>query len=443
MGRMPDRWRATGLALLAACLLACGSVSRNPGDDGGPGGDGAPGSGDGSTATDGSPGRDGSAGADARALPTEPPVENGQSAALVLGQPDFTAMGTGTAANRFRWAGGIATGAGKMWIDDVDNSRVLQWDQEPVTNQEPADLVIGQIDFDTADPGPTDVHLTPIGQPETDGIGDVALAGDRLVVADGHANRVLVWTPLPETSGVPAGMVLGQTTYTGSAAGTNADQLNAPSGVWSDGNILIVVDQGNHRALIWNPFPTTNGQDADVVLGQGSFTSSAAPDPPTASSMNTPTDVVFDGERLYIVDSANNRIMGWNGIPTENGAPADFFVGQNDGESNGENAGAGPQNENPVGLHLPGTIAVAHGSLFVTDRVNFRVVVHTPRPTASGEEADAVLGFADLVGTPLETEGQSFTPRGLGVYGDRLYLSDSNVTFGQARVLVYQLTNLP
>jgi hypothetical protein len=40
-------------------------------------------------------------------------------------------------------------------------------------------------------------------------------------------------------------------------------------------------------------------------------------------------------------------------------------------------------------------------------------------------------------------EGQVFTPRGLGVVGDRLDLSGSNVAFGASRVLVYQLDSLP
>ncbi|HYU14699.1 MAG TPA: hypothetical protein VEL05_01455, partial [Candidatus Acidoferrum sp.] len=269
------------------------------------------------------------------------------------------------------------------------------------------------------------------------------LAGDRLVVADGHANRVLVWSQLPEENGAPADLVLGQTTFTGAAAGTNANQLSAPSGVWSDGAILIVVDQGNNRALIWNPFPTANGQPADLVLGQSSFTASGAPNPPTPSSMSGPTDVVFDGERLYIVDSGNNRIMGWNGIPGQSDAPADFFVGQSDGISNVPNAGAGPQMPSASGMHLPGTIAVAYGSLFVTDRVNFRALVYSPRPAASGDEADAVLGFGSFDSSVPVADGQAFTPRGLGVYGDRLYLSDSNVAFGTSRVLGYQLRNLP
>jgi len=157
--------------------------------------------------------------------------------------------------------------------------------------------------------------------------------------------------------------------------------------------------------------------------------------------MNEPTDVIFDGERLYIVDSHNNRIMGWNGMPTETNQPADFFVGQPDGVSNTPNGGAG--GESAAGMYIPGAMTVAFGSLFVCDQVNFRVLVYSPRPTTSGEEADAVLGDGTLDGTVPVEDAQIVTPRGLAVFGERLYLADSNVAFGASRVLIYQLANLP
>ena len=374
--------------------------------------------------------------------PSGTPVTDGQAAILALGAPNFIDTTSGTAADRFRWAGPITDDGEALWVTDIGNGRALRFATRPDAFETAADLVTGQVDFITREAGPTNTLLTPF-EGLSEGLTDVVVAGGRLVVVDGNANRVVIWNAVPTTDGAPADMVLGQTTFTGSAAGVNADQLSSPSGAWSDGETLIVVDQGNHRALVWTSFPTENGQPADLVLGQASFTSNAAPDPPTASSMSAPTDVVYDGERLYIADSANNRIMGWNGLPTAMNQPADFFVGQPDAVSNVANAGAGPQNESAAGVHIPGAITVAHGSLFVADRVNFRVVVWSPRPDTTGDEADAVLGFGALDGSVDPLEGQGFTPRGLGVVGDRLYLSDSNVAFGTSRVLVYQLENLP
>jgi hypothetical protein len=154
------------------------------------------------------------------------------------------------------------------------------------------------------------------------------------------------------------------------------------------------------------------------------------------------TNVFFDGERLYVSDSQNNRVMGWNGMPTQNNQPADFFVGQAGGSTGSPNAAAGSQTPNAIGFHIPGEITVAQGSLFVVDQVNFRVVVHTPRPTTSGTSAGAVLGKSDFADGEVAAE-QSLTPRGVAVQGDKLWVSDSNLAIGGSRVLRYQLTNLP
>ena len=74
--------------------------------------------------------------------------------------------------------------------------------------------------------------------------------------------------------------------------------------------------------------------------------------------------------------------------------------------------------------------------------MNFRVVVHTPRPTTSGTSAGAVLGKSGFAGGELDAE-QTLTPRGVAVQGDKLWVSDSNLGTGGSRVVRYQLANLP
>lgn len=129
-------------------------------------------------------------------------------------------------------------------------------------------------------------------------------------------------------------------------------------------------------------------------------------------------------------------------MPTQNNQAADFFVGQNGGSTGTPNAGGGTQAPNDIGLHIPGEITVAHGSLYIVDMVNFRVVVHTPRPTTTGDRADAVLGAIDFVGGAT-SDDQTLTPRGLTVQRDKLFVSDSNAAFGTSRVVRYTLNNLP
>lgn len=416
------RW-LLGLALLGTA--ACGKVSENGDADAAVGDDA------------------GDQGADARPLPTEPPVTDGQSAELVLGQPDFVPAVGALGDDQFRSAGGLASDGQHLWVVDLRSSRAVQLNAQPVVNQPKFDLAIGQASLTEDVDGPDALHLKQPQSGLADPNGDVSSDGTIVAIADGEANRVLIWSQLPAASGVNWDLVLGQTSATSSVAGTSATQLNAPRGVFTDGKVLLVADTLNNRVLVWTSIPTVNDQAADLVLGQADFDSAEAPDPPTPSSMNQPADVFYDGERLFVSDSQNNRVMVWEGLPTENNAPADYFVGQPSGSTRGENAGAGPQEENAIGLHIPGQITVAHGSLFITDLVNFRVVVHTPRPTQSGEAADAVLGFADLTGTALADGNQSFTPRGLAVFDDKLFLADSNAAGGTSRVLRYQLANLP
>ena len=59
--------------------------------------------------------------------------------------------------------------------------------------------------------------------------------------------------------------------------------------VYSDGTHLFVADYDNNRVLIWNNIPTSNGQAANMVLGQPNMTSSLADNPPHHSqTMNYP-----------------------------------------------------------------------------------------------------------------------------------------------------------
>jgi hypothetical protein len=374
-------------------------------------------------------------------LPTVPPVMNGQSPDLAVDQNDLRSRTPGTAADKTLSAGGLCAAGEHLWISDFagQRSRVLQYNTPPTVFSTLANVVLGQTSPTSMDAGPTRNLFSP-GLPY-EAAGDVACDGERVIVSDTTANRVLIFNRIPTTHGATWDVVLGQTSATGLTAETSASGLRAPRGVWTDGQRLIVADSGNHRVLIWSSIPTTNKAPADVVLGQTSFNVADSPSPPTASSMNTPLDVFFDGERLYVSDSGNHRVMGWHGLPTQNNQPADFFVGQSGGASGTANAGAGAGTPNPIGLSVPGEITVAHGSLFITDMANFRVVVHTPRPTTSGEAADAVLGKSDLMGGEVPDADQLW-PRGVVVQGDKLFVSDSAYAIGISRVVRYQLSNL-
>ncbi len=57
----------------------------------------------------------------------------------------------------------------------------------------------------------------------------------------------------------------------------------------------------------------------------------------TAGSLFSPASVSSDGQHLFVADNYQNRVLIWNSIPTSNGQPADVVVGQKDFVSNNSN----------------------------------------------------------------------------------------------------------
>ena len=187
------------------------------------------------------------------------------------------------------------------------------------TNGQPADLILGPLGFEQSG-GPSFLHHP--GSVETD--------GTRLFVADTRNNRVLIWNTIPTTNYAPADVVVGQPDMYSSTTRCSQRGLAWPMSVATDGQKLYVADTNNNRVLIWNTIPTTNYQPADIVLGQPDFDSWELPDETTPSSMVHPWSVETDGQRLYVADTGQSRVLIWNSIPTQNNQPADLVIGMPD-----------------------------------------------------------------------------------------------------------------
>jgi hypothetical protein len=385
------------------------------------------------TGLDGSSGDDASGEVDAPMPDANPEgtiVTNGQSAELVLGQADFTsatANSGGVSGRSLEWPSGIASTSTTLWVADTGNYRALRWDPLPLANHEYGDQVLGQPTLTNGtDPGATASAST------LRIVNDAAISGTKLLVSDG--NRVLVWSPLPATNGEAADLVLCQAELTHTTSGNASNRCSAPKGVWTDGTRVAVADAGNNRVLIWTSFPTTNGEAADLVLGQSAFGQSTVPTSPTASNMWGPTGVYFDGARFYVVDARQNRVMVWNSFPSQNNQAASFALGQPDLTS-----GAAATSQS--GLNVPHDVAVVGDAVFVSDMSNDRVMVWTPIPTQSGVNAAHVLGqsnFTTAGGSPAPTPSSLDNPMGLVIAGSKLFVADYN----HHRVLRFGL-NLP
>ena len=110
-----------------------------------------------------------------------------------------------------------------------------------------------------------------------------------------------------------------------------------PAAIWTDGERLAVTDYGANRVLIWNRFPTTSFQPADLVLGHADFANTDYNDAPavagtitkpSASSLREPQGIHSDGVSLAVADTFNHRVLIWNTFPAVNNQPADVVLGQ-------------------------------------------------------------------------------------------------------------------
>jgi len=202
-------------------------------------------------------------------------LANFAAANRVIGQPDFTSnqcdQGGSPAANNFCDQEGtmIQVGKKKLYAADSDQNRILGFKKFPTKNGASANFVLGQPNFSSSGSG---ASATELGYP----VG-MASDGKRLFVADFDNSRVLIWNKLPTKTDAPANVVVGQPTLTSSSPATTQSGLDRPEGgVAVAKGMLFVGDRNNHRVMIWNHIPTTNGANADVVVGQPDFTSSGS-----------------------------------------------------------------------------------------------------------------------------------------------------------------------
>jgi uncharacterized protein (TIGR03437 family) len=340
------------------------------------------------------------------------PVCLGQ-ATVVLGQPDFTTTTENLTAaqNNLRLPTAVASDGIHLVVADTNHNRVLIWNRIPATNNAPADVVVGQADFVSS--------TLPSGAVPTAksmrGPQGVWIQNGKLYVADTQNNRVLIYNQIPTSNGAAADVVLGQPNFTTAVepnlasqnTSATASNLLNPVAVSSDGTHLFVTDLGYNRVLIWNSIPTANAAAADVEIGQPDMVSSVANNAysgtvPTSTSDTTdketavlctvsngtdingnptypnycnytvsfPRFTLAAGNRLFIADGGNDRLLVYNKIPTQNAQAADYIIGQIGGTVN-QASDAADSLRTPMSLAWDGT------NLYVSDAYNRRITVYS------------------------------------------------------------------
>lgn len=216
------------------------------------------------------------------------------------------------------------------------------------------------------------------------------------------------------------------------AAVPSAGTAYAPRGVWTDGERVVMCDTGNQRVLIWQTFPTTDGEAADLVIGQPDFASEGPQGSGTgpANGLHLPTGVdVINGD-LVIADAWNHRILVWDGFPTETDTPPARVLGQPDMTSVEPNRGAEPS---LTSFYWPFGFAVVGETFWVADTGNRRVLGwHGAAVPDHDRPADILLGQdepdqrEDSRGRALA--GDAFRwPHAIAGDADTLYVADAGL----------------
>lgn len=304
------------------------------------------------------------------------PTADEQPADVVLGQPDGSTEGRAAGGRGPERGMNLPTGVlvydGRLLIADAWHHRILIWDEVPARTDAAPDVILGQRDASSVRPnaGATcsaSSFYWPFG---------IAMVGDTFWVADTGNRRVLGWRNGIPDPGRPADVVLGQPDAShreenrGESAGPAS--FRWPHDIAGNEHLLLVADAGDHRVMGWSPAPDADAP-AKMLLGQPDFGSADEwpYGPHTGDRFRFPYAIGLAQDTLAVADTANNRILLWDGVPAD-GRAADHVLAQPNFGTNGENRWASVQRDTlcwPYGLSLCGD------RLAVADSGNNRVVI--------------------------------------------------------------------
>lgn len=332
---------------------------------------------------------------------------------VVLGQPDLGTNRAGSGRDGLNWPLNLTTDGRRLIVADTSNDRVLIWNEIPTRNATPADIVLA------GDPRPgidrRGAVLWPWG---------VWSDGTRLAVSSTLGSQVLLWDRFPTRDGQPPDRVL-----------TAGGRMGTPRHITSDGRALMVGDHnprvgnGQVGAFVWTSFPTGE-EDASFFLpsqpwargsigpdgrawifsqtfGAWRWPLSSAGQPadlmlqPPCSGAGDYESVAFVGERLYVACGNDNRVVGYERMPTADARPT-IVLGAPDLETN-----------TLLSRHIVqnGALATDGRSLFAASDFDRRLSIWSALPKESGTPPDLVYRFGE------------FAPWDIALHGDRLVLA--------------------
>jgi len=241
-----------------------------------------------------------------RVLVFPPGADASTSAIRVYGQNGLFTMQASTpiSANSLNGPGGIAVGAGGVFIVDSLNRRVLFYSGTSTT----ATRVYGQVSF-------TQNDFRPFGAGSISPYGIALDASGGIYVSELNAHRILYFPAGGPDTNPTASRVIGQASFTtassnGGLSVPTAETLYNPYRMVLRADGLYVADGSNHRVL---RFPLDGAgfasPTADRVYGQPDFATNVQPSL-TSSTFRVPQALAFDSDGdMYVVDTSGSRAL--------------------------------------------------------------------------------------------------------------------------------------
>jgi len=324
---------------------------------------------------------------------------------------------------------------GRIFLCDSANHRVLVYgynSQSGLTGAAPL-AVFGQIDA-------ARTAVNGLDTPTPNGCGLAYPTGlaydairDGLWVSDFLNNRVLFFSTRKLRTFQPADHVIGQAGLGYSDARSGARGLCGPTGLAlsADGQRLFVADSLNNRVLAFDVSELARHPAAIGVFGQKDFWQFEPG--ASATELRSPTGVAVDAAgQLYVADTGNHRVVVFDAGAKSAGAAACAVFGQQDFKSIQPGSGVG-------GLKKPAAIALAEADrlMFVADTGNHRVLVYDGL-AADPLRAVAVIGQPDAHSSEPQPAARGLDdPVGIvfDILGQKLWVSEA----GNGRVGFYKL----
>ena len=306
------------------------------------------------------------------------PTKEYQEPDVILGQLEVEDSGRNSGgdvtATTLQYPSGLWSDGKQLIVADAWNHRVLIWHSIPTKNAQPADVVIGQPNFDTNLPNVKGIGNDPSAKTLNWPYG-LFSDGKSLWIADTGNRRILFYNNIPTENYEPADKVIGKPSFT--TRDYNNDEPIWPYSVKinSKGQ-MAVADTQFYRVLIWNSKEEAFLKPADVIIGQDNFDASGQNQfrlAPEANTLNWTYDACFYKDGILVNDTGNSRILKFDEIPNENNATPKGLIGRENFNTSSEFKGNMQGTKSAI--YWPFSITTQGNTLFIADTGNHRLVI--------------------------------------------------------------------